>query len=60
MISANCPTCGSPRGDRRNLNQCDDGAFYSVDIWTNGCGHQDPYAAVVKEAAALVHDQPGT
>ena len=52
-IAANCPACGGPRGPRRNLNQCDDGAFYSTDIWDNPCGHLDRYASVVDEAELL-------
>lgn len=51
-ISANCPVCDGPRGVPHNLNQVDDGAYYSVDVWTNPCGHTDPYTAVIKEAAA--------
>ena len=51
-ISAYCPTCGGRRGTPANLNQCDDGAFFSTDIWTNACGHIDSYPAVVAEAAA--------
>lgn len=52
-ISTRCPVCGGGRGVPRNLNQVDDGAHYSVDIWTNPCGHVDAYVAVVKEAARL-------
>ncbi|MEV0149059.1 MULTISPECIES: hypothetical protein [unclassified Nonomuraea] len=50
-IPATCPQCGGTRGVPTNLNQCEDGAHYSVDVWTNPCGHADYYAAVVKEAA---------
>jgi hypothetical protein len=49
-IDAACPRCGGPRGVPTNLNQCDDGANYSVDVWTNPCGHLDVYANVVDEA----------
>jgi hypothetical protein len=49
-IADTCPTCGGPRGEPRNLNQCDDGEFYSVDVWDNPCGHIDTYASVAKEA----------
>lgn len=52
-ISATCPRCGGPRGEPRNLNQVDDGAHYSVDVWANPCGHADPYTAVVEEARQL-------
>lgn len=50
-ISAACPKCGGPRGIPRNLNQYDDGAHYSVDVWDNECGHVDSYAAVLAEAS---------
>ena len=51
-ISAFCPKCGERRGEPRGSNQCDDGAFYWVQVWTNPCGHIDGYADVIKEAAA--------
>lgn len=47
------PRCGADRGRPRNLNQCEDGAHYSVDVWENPCGHVDLYDDVVREAAAL-------
>lgn len=50
-VSARCPRCGGPRGEARGLNQHDDGAWYSVDVWTNQCGHEDLYRDVVREAA---------
>jgi hypothetical protein len=50
-ISTSCPRCGGKRGEPRNLNQSEDGAHYSVDVWTNPCGHVDMHADVVKEAA---------
>jgi hypothetical protein len=49
-IADTCPRCGGPRGEPSNLNECDDGAYYSVDVWTNPCGHVDLYADVVREA----------
>lgn len=58
-IPATCPRCGGPRGAARNLNQCDDGAYYSVDVWDNPCGHVDMYAAVVKEAAEFAQQLGG-
>lgn len=51
-ISAYCPRCGGPRGKPRNLNQCEDGAYYSVDVWANPCGHLDRYVDVANEADA--------
>lgn len=47
-----CPTCGARRGEPRNLNQYEDGARFSVDVWTNPCGHLDTYAAVLGEASS--------
>lgn len=52
-IPAVCPTCGGERGEPRNLNQCDDGAHYAVDVWDNPCGHVDSYTAVIAEATQL-------
>ncbi len=59
-ISTHCPKCGGPRGIPRNLNQYDDGAHYSTDVWTNDCGHTDMYAAVIKEADQLSKAHPAT
>lgn len=52
-IPAVCPECGGPRGEPHNLNQCEDGAHYSTDVWANPCGHVDMYPAVAREAAQL-------
>lgn len=52
-ISAYCPVCGERRGEPQGLNQCDDGAYYWVQVWTNPCGHTDMYADAVVEAARL-------
>jgi len=57
-ISAFCTVCGGRRGEPGNLNQCDDGAHYSVDVWTNPCGHTDEYSDVVAEAAELLARYP--
>lgn len=56
-ISAYCPACGERRGKPENANTCDDGEHYSVDRWTNPCGHLDSYADVVTEANALEGQQ---
>lgn len=56
VSSAYCPQCGQRRGEPRDLNQCDDGAYYWVQIWTNPCGHIDHYKAVIAEAATRVAD----
>lgn len=55
-ISAFCPVCGERRGEPSGLNQCDDGAFFWVQVWSNPCGHVDMYADVVVEAAQLRED----
>lgn len=52
-ISANCPTCQSPRGERRRMRQHDDGVDYYVDVWSNPCDHTDNYARVAQEARQL-------
>lgn len=58
-IPANCPVCGGPRGvdadgnaTVRNHNFSEDGDWYSVDRWSNPCGHSDMYADVLREARA--------
>lgn len=56
-ISAFCPVCGERRGEPQGLNQCDDGAFYWVQVWANPCGHRDMYADVVNEATAMAIDE---
>lgn len=52
-ISAYCPSCGRRRGEPRNLNQHEDGAWYASDVWDNPCGHLDTYRAVIAEARSL-------
>lgn len=49
-ISSSCPRCAGPRGAPHNLNTCDDGARYAVDVWDNPCGHVDSYVDVLLEA----------
>lgn len=58
-IPATCRVCGGPRGVPRNMNQADDGAYYSVDVWDNPCGHVDFYSEVVKEADEFAKAQDG-
>lgn len=55
-ISAFCPRCGQRRGEPQGLNQCDDGAWYWVQVWTNPCGHLDMYEDVLSEADAMAID----
>ncbi|MFE7954443.1 hypothetical protein [Streptomyces sp. NPDC057413] len=54
-VPATCPQCGGPRGaDTVNAWRfCEDGEWYTVDRWTNPCGHVDMYAAVLREARAI-------
>ncbi|OMC00343.1 hypothetical protein A5733_04325 [Mycobacterium sp. NS-7484] len=52
-IAAACPRCGARRGTPQGLRQCDDGAFYWVQVWHNPCGHIDYYDNVISEAEQL-------
>ena len=52
-ISDYCPTCCAPRGVPAPRPFCEDGEFYSVDCWTNPCGHVDLYPDVLREARLL-------
>ncbi len=51
-IAATCPECGGPRGEATRHSRTVDGVLYSVDQWTNECGHVDYYSAVLAEARA--------
>ncbi|MFZ3595123.1 hypothetical protein [Streptomyces sp. BH104] len=48
-VAAECPRCGGPRGSAVPYRSCEDGEWYTVHKWTNGCGHVDSYAAVLAE-----------
>lgn len=48
-VSAQCPRCGGPRGEAKPSRFPEDGAWYVVDRWSNPCGHEDAYAAVLVE-----------
>ncbi|KQW13593.1 hypothetical protein [Streptomyces sp. Root369] len=48
-ISVRCQTCGGPRGEARSEFFVRDGVRRVRDAWTNACGHQDDYAAVLAE-----------
>lgn len=52
-VGDRCPACGGPRGVPQLQQFCEDGDWYSVDCWSNPCGHVDMYAAVLAEAAAV-------
>lgn len=45
-----CPTCGGPRGKPVTIRQCEDGQWFSLDQWTNPCGHIDRYKDVYVES----------
>jgi len=49
-IAPVCPTCLGPRGRPEFRSQCEDGEWYQVSTWSNPCGHQDTYGAVLLEA----------
>jgi hypothetical protein len=51
-IGDRCPRCDGPRGNPENLNQHDDGCWYSTDLWDNPCGHKDTYTSVLDEAGS--------
>jgi hypothetical protein len=48
-ISARCRTCGGPRGTARPEEFVRDGVRLVRDAWTNRCGHEDSYEAVLAE-----------
>jgi hypothetical protein len=59
VISAFCPKCGERRGEPEGANQCDDGAYFWVQVWTNPCGHLDRYEDVLAEAKELAAGSAG-
>lgn len=53
-ISATCPKCGGARGAARESQQTTTyGIAYTVDFWSNVCGHADAVADVLDEARRL-------
>lgn len=52
-ISDDCPICGKKRGKPYPYYFCEDGEWFTVDKWTNPCGHLDKYRECLKEAEAL-------
>lgn len=50
VISAVCPQCGGPRGEKLPGRIIEDGEYYWVHNWDNPCGHADMYDAVLREA----------
>ncbi len=51
-VAARCATCGGPRGhDTLTWAEFTDGGVeFTVDRWTNPCGHLDTYDAILQEA----------
>ena len=49
-ISDDCPKCGQRRGTPEPQQFCEDGEWFTVDRWTNACGHVDTYKDVYQEA----------
>jgi len=52
-ISRDCPVCGEPRGVPRPTTFHEFGEHYSVDTWTNACGHVDKYRDLLTECRRL-------
>ncbi|MFF4388511.1 hypothetical protein ACFY0G_17290 [Streptomyces sp. NPDC001552] len=48
-VAATCPQCGGPRGEASASRFSEDGAWYTVDRWSNPCGHTDLYENVLAE-----------
>ena len=48
-IADTCPVCGGSRGKPHRKQYCEDGEWYTVDTWTNPCGHLDRYPDVIRE-----------
>jgi rRNA maturation protein Nop10 len=55
-VKAECPRCGGPRGAATPYRFAEDGAWYTVDRWTNECGHEDMYDAVLVEHRKRVNE----
>lgn len=52
-IDDNCPKCGCKRGKPKHHRFCEDGEWFSVNIWENDCGHVDSYKDCYFEAKQL-------
>lgn len=52
-IPDTCPECGGPRGKPFSHTFHEGGEWFTVDRWTNPCGHVDKYAQVYREAKLL-------
>lgn len=48
-----CPACGGPRGNPVQKSFYEDGEIYTVDTWSNPCGHVDKYKDVIREAGRV-------
>lgn len=52
-IADNCPVCGEKRGEPKGHRFHEDGDWFTVDIWTNPCGHLDAYKDCLNEAKEI-------
>ncbi|KPI33377.1 hypothetical protein OV450_1465 [Actinobacteria bacterium OV450] len=48
-IAAECQECGGPRDEPAPFRFPEDGEWYTVDRWSNACGHADLYENVLAE-----------
>ena len=39
-----CPVCKQEMGEPKWMRFCEDGEFYTVNVWTNQCGHIAKYS----------------
>ena len=49
-IADNCPICGKKRGVPQSKTFCEDGEWFTVDVWENPCNHIDKYQDCYFEA----------
>lgn len=52
-IADTCPVCGENRGTPKPYYFCEDGEWFTVDIWDNPCGHIDKYKDCYFESIKL-------
>jgi len=49
-ISDRCSVCDKERGKPTRKSFYEGGQTYSVDVWSNPCGHIDEYFDVIRDA----------
>lgn len=54
VLASGCATCGAPRGETVHLLKAHRNGFYAEPGWSNSCGHQDAYNALVAESISYV------